>query len=61
MQVKGKAPKVSIVAVRREPVAHIGEGSDHAARRGPSPGPYGQSLVARQVESLRLFPAAARS
>ena len=47
--------KVSIAAVRREPVAHIGEGSDHAVRRRPSPGPYGQSLAALQVESLHPF------
>ncbi|BCU08478.1 hypothetical protein [Allochromatium tepidum] len=61
MQANGKASKVLIAAVRREPVAHIGEGSDHAARRRPSLGPYGQRLTARQVESLHLFPAAARS
>ena len=41
MLTKGKASKVLIAAARREPVAHIGEGSDHAVRRRPSPGPYG--------------------
>ena len=61
MLTQGKTSKVLIAAVKREPVVHIGEGSDDAARRCPSPGPYGQSLTARQVEGLHLFPVAARS
>jgi hypothetical protein len=37
------------------PVRNIGEGSDHVERRYPLPGPYGQSLTTRQVESLHFF------
>ncbi len=54
MLTQGKTSKVLIAAVKREPVVHIGEGSDDAARCRPSPGPYGQSLTAQQVEGLHL-------